>query len=166
MHHRESKLPTNTAQLAAQILPTCRIHLRGLTHQPLETHRFLSDLKHTLFLYPSDDSQELTPEIASRFGPDLTLIVPDGSWRQASKVAKREESLNQIPHVHLTSDFPTQYHLRREPKEGGLATFEAIARALGVIEGPEVRLKLEAIFKQFVERTLKSRGIPQKHFTW
>jgi len=40
----------------------------------------------------------------------------------------------------------------------GLATLEAIARAMGILEGPEVQAALERPFRAMVERTLWSRG--------
>ena len=55
---------------------------------------------------------------------------------------------------------PTQYRLRHEPKAGGLGTFEAMARALRILEGEEVYLKLEALFQTMVDRTLAT-GQPQ-----
>jgi tRNA pseudouridine65 synthase len=42
--------------------------------------------------------------------------------------------------------------------EGGLATFEAIARAIGVLENVDAQARLEAAFAQVVAITLASRG--------
>ena len=39
--------------------------------------------------------------------------------------------------VGLPPGPPTAYHLRAEPKEGGLSTLEAIARAFCLLEGPQ-----------------------------
>ncbi len=155
-HHREKNLSTNTARLAGLALPNCEIRLRGLPEQPIKT----DDLSmNSLLLYPCEGSKPLS-EVALPPEANVTLIVPDGSWRQASKVAAREPALNGVPRVYLPEGVPTRYFLRREPKAGGLATFEAIARALGILEGDEVQAKLEALFALMVERTLKSRGTP------
>jgi hypothetical protein len=40
----------------------------------------------------------------------------------------------------------------------GLATFEAIARAFGILESPDVQVALERVFAAMVERTLWARG--------
>jgi DTW domain-containing protein YfiP len=53
---------------------------------------------------------------------------------------------------------PTEYRLRLENRPGGLATFEAIARALGIIEGENIQAEMEAAFKLKVERTLWARA--------
>jgi DTW domain-containing protein YfiP len=159
MHHREEKLPTNTARLANLILPKCEIRLRGQKDRPLE----ISDLaitKNTYLLYPSDSSRVLTQDFVNieKINGPINLVVPDGSWRQASKVAKRESNLAQLPKVMLPFDGPaTEYKLRHEPKEGGLATFEAMARALGFIEGKLIEDNMIELFLLMVKRTLLSR---------
>lgn len=157
MHHRESKLTTNTAHLASLLLPRCEIHIRGEVGRALEPSEILNPKESPLLLYPSEQARPLTSELISELPNPVCLIVPDGSWRQASKVAKRESFLAEVPHVTLSADAPTRYLLRREPKPEGLATFEAIARALGVIEGPRLRLEMEKVFALMVERTLRSR---------
>ena len=53
---------------------------------------------------------------------------------------------------------PSIYRLRSEAHAHGLATIEAIARALAVLEGPEIEAALELPFRAMVERTLWARG--------
>ncbi len=158
MHHRERFLTTNTARLAKLCLPRCEIHLRGMINQDVPLEKILSSAKNPLLLYPSEKAEILTPEYLTKIPRPITLIVPDGSWRQASKVAKREKLLEEVPHVKVLKGSESQYKLRREPKFSGLATFEAIALALGTIEGARVQQKLESVFLKMVERTLKTRG--------
>ncbi len=157
MHHREEHLTTNTAHLASLMLPRCQIHIRGDNARPLNVSDILHENESPLLLYPSEDAQTLTRELVEALPHPPALIVPDGSWRQASKVAKREEFLAHVPRVVLTPDAPSRYRLRREPKAQGLATFEAMARALGVLEGPALRVAMEEVFDEMVENTLKSR---------
>ena len=85
-------------------------------------------------------------------------MVPDGTWRQASKVRQRVPGLRDVPCVSLPPDEPSIYRLRAEAHGHGLATIEAIARALGILEGLHVRHALEQVFRAMVERTLWSRG--------
>jgi DTW domain-containing protein YfiP len=158
MHHRERFLTTNTARLASLVLPDCEIRIRGLIGQPFDPSGILEESRQPLFLYPSEDATPLSREFAASFGKPFTLIVPDGSWRQASKVAKREPFLKDVPRVTLPHTGASNYELRREPKEEGLATFEAIARALGFLEETRVQEPLEALFGLMVSRTLDSRA--------
>jgi DTW domain-containing protein YfiP len=92
----------------------------------------------------------------------VTLIVPDGNWRQASRVRQRVGGLRDVPCVSLPAGAPSRYRLRAEAHDTGLATIEAIARALGLLEGdngPRVRDTLALVFAAMVDRTLWSRGM-------
>ena len=155
-HYREDRKPTNTGRLATECLSNSEIWVRGLVHQPND-HFVIDPETRPLVLFPSEASIPLTDFIGA--AQPITLIVPDGTWRQASKVSHRVPSLVCVPLVSLPNAGPvTQYRLRHETREGGLATMEAIARALGLLEGPEVQAALERVFRIMVERTLWSRG--------
>jgi DTW domain-containing protein YfiP len=60
--------------------------------------------------------------------------------------------------VRLPAGPPSRYVLRAHPDAGCLATLEAVARALGILEGAEVRRRLEELLDRFVQRTLWARG--------
>ena len=52
----------------------------------------------------------------------------------------------------------TQGELRHETKPGGLATLEAIALAMGVLEGEYIQVALQSLFELKLQRTLLGRG--------
>ncbi len=164
MHKREWPKTTATSHLAALALPALEIRLRGVPGAPLDTRGLDDPERRTWLLFPSDDAALLTPALVAADPRPVTLVVPDGSWRQASKVAKREPGLRDLPRVRLPDLGPSRYRLRAEPRADGLATFEAISRALGILEGPKdgprVRRALDALFDLMVRRTLESRGTP------
>jgi DTW domain-containing protein YfiP len=60
--------------------------------------------------------------------------------------------------VRLPEGPTRRFELRKHPQAERLSTFEAIARALGILEGPEVQQELERILHLKVERTLDTRG--------
>lgn len=153
MHVRELALPTNTARLAEAAIPHCEIRLRGAPGEPAD----LSDLEQSngLLLFPLENAEELCPSP----GEPVTLVVPDGSWRQAHKATGREPVLKKMPSVKLPPGPPSRYRLRKEPNEQSLCTFEAISRALGVLEGDSVQRQLDALFETRVNRGLWARGL-------
>ena len=57
----------------------------------------------------------------------------------------------------------SKYHIRNETNEYGMATLQAIALALGIIEGPEVKEKLMRLYQAKLEQTLLSRGKKFNH---
>jgi DTW domain-containing protein YfiP len=158
VHYREARKPTNTGQLAARCVIGSRVGIVGDRERPLPVPLIAADERAAL-LYPSDDAVPIAQLAA---GPPLTLIVPDGNWRQAAKMGRRVPGLAELPRVTLDEARPTEYRLRAELHEGGLATLEAIARALRVLEGdagPDVEAALLAVFRIMVSRTLELRGV-------
>jgi DTW domain-containing protein YfiP len=150
LHAEEAKKPTNTGRLAALCSDNSQVLVRGLRHQPLELG-FLKG-QEALVLCPDETASVVRPVA----GP-VTLIVPDGSWRQASKMPRREPLLRHLPRVRLPP-MPLQVPaLRRETKDNGLATFVAIAHALGVLEDPAHERAMLAFYNIVADRILRAR---------
>lgn len=155
-HRRELYKPTNTGRLVALTLSNGEIRTFGERDEPFDPANLVDPSRRTLLLYPAKDSQELALDDSDP--RPITLIVPDADWRRAHKLMSREPALAGLSRVHLPSGPPSSYRLRRHTDPRFLATFEAIARALGIIEGAPVRAHLEHVFNMMVERTLWSRG--------
>lgn len=159
MHYLELKTSTNTARIANLMLPESEVRLRGRPGQPLEEQGLVVPERRSLFLFPSPQSRVLDGDFLRELSSEpVNLIVPDGSWRQAQKVAQRVPALAGVQHVRLEPGPPSEYQLRAEPNPEAVCTLEAIARALGVLEGQAVRDSMEHWFRVMVERTLWSRG--------
>lgn len=159
MHREETRKPTNTGRLALRCLTNSELLVHGNIGEELEAPWLGSDassIRGGLLLYPCDEAEALAAHHLAQ-GP-VRLVVPDGTWRQAAKMTRRIDWLATMPRVSLPGGEQSSYRLRSEPKEGGLATMEAIARAFGVLEGPSVQAALEDIFRKMVDRTLYSRG--------
>jgi DTW domain-containing protein YfiP len=163
VHYREARKPSNTGQLAARCVERGSVEIFGKRGQELEAP-VVGDDEVPLLLFPDDDAVPI-----SRYGASdkpIALFVPDGNWRQASKVRRRAPGFDAIPCVTLPEAGPTEYRLRAEPREGGLATLEAVARALGILEGdagPRTEHAMLAVFRVMVERTLWFRGKLRDH---
>lgn len=155
IHRTELRKPTNTGRLAVDCLTRGEVRVRGHEGDPVDAFEPAPGTR-TLLLFPYPDAVPL-PEVVAP-GADVTLVVPDGNWRQASKVRNRVAGLHDATPVVLPPGPPSTYRLRHEAHPHGLSTLEAIARALGILEGPEVQAALERVFHAMVERVLWSRG--------
>ena len=155
IHRYEYRKPTNTGRLAAECLVGSRVLVRGDEARPQDSFDFHPGTR-PLLLFPHEGALDLH-ELAGSKEP-ITLIVPDGTWRQASKVRQRVRGLDAVPCATLPPGAPSRYRLRFEPHDRGLATIEAIARAFGILEGRHVEEALLAVFGAMVERTLWARG--------
>lgn len=150
LHAAEAKKPTNTGRLAALCCENSRVLVRGRRDEPLGLE-FLAG-KNALVLCPDEGATLVVPT------PEpVTLIVPDGSWRQASKMPRREPMLRDLPRIRLPPLVARSPALRRETKDDGLATFVAIAHALGVLEDPALERALLDFYDVVAERILLAR---------
>jgi tRNA pseudouridine65 synthase len=163
MHRREMFTTTASGPLALAALPNSQLLLHGVQGAPVDLNFLHSGERRVLLLYPSEDARVLSPDLLREDARPVTLIVPDGSWRQASRAARRVPGVERAERVTLPADRPTEWGLRRETKAFGLATFEAIARALGILEGPDVRARLEDVFRESVRRQRAVRPFPPEH---
>jgi len=158
IHHRELKRTSNTGQLALRALPNSTMRIRGIKESPIDMNELLTDEYETLLLFPSDNATILTPDFLKSIKKKINLIVPDGNWRQASKVNTRYDELKNIKRVMVSRTTIDAYHLRAETTEDGMATLQAIAYALGAIEGEEVGKKLLNLYNEKLVRTLVARN--------
>jgi DTW domain-containing protein YfiP len=162
---KERFLPSNTAHLSIKSLSNSECFERGHKDFPLNESFINRENYQPLLLFPSEESTELTESYLRQFDKEINLIVPDGTWRQAKKVHRREQLLVDIPHIKVTPSQKSKYLLRRQKFEYGLCTHEAIALALGIIESQEVKRNLLINFNKFQDAHLKNRMIHQKEIT-
>ncbi len=157
VHRAELRKSTNTGHLAVACLANSEIVVRGREGEPARPIDLGEDTQ-PLFLFPHEHEAEiLRPGLVASDRP-VTLIVPDGNWRQAARVRARVPGMRDVPCVALPPGEPSRYRLRSEAHPNRLATMEAIARAMEILEGPHVRSALEHVFRVMVERTLWVRG--------
>ncbi len=172
IHAKELKRTTNSGRLAIEALTNSEMIVRGASGPidkdgsrrapPVDLSLSLLPIYVPLLFFPDDDAVELTPDLVT----DLTqrnkfpiqLLVPDGNWRQASKVHSRHPELATVQRVKISTPNTAKKHLRLEHLEAGMSTLEAIARALGIIESREAETKLLALYQEKLSRTLQGRG--------
>ncbi len=157
VHAKELKRTTNTGRLAMRALINSEMRVRGLGREPLDLANVVTSEYRNLVYFPSEKAVELNEELVAQDPRPINLIVPDGNWRQASKVPSRHKELVELTHVKISQANGATAHLRAESTEHGMATLEAIAHALKVIEGPEVFHQLFAFYQAKLERTLSAR---------
>ena len=86
IHCSEDLKSTNTGRLAAECFSHSQVFVRG--HETKENPAFHCDPGAVpLLLFPHEDATPLA-ELVPLSSP-VVLIVPDGTWRQASKVKNR-----------------------------------------------------------------------------
>jgi DTW domain-containing protein len=158
----EARKPSNTGQLAARCVAGSTVQIVRKGEGPMVPPAIHAG-ELPLVLFPSADATPLTAHAGS--AQPIALIVPDGSWSEARALCQRG-ALRHHARVTLPPLGPSAYRLRAEPHVGGLATLEAIARALHILEGDAGGLVAPAmldVFRIMVERTLWFRGKLDDH---
>jgi len=155
-HRKEVHRPSNTGRLVPLTLENGSVRVTGERGVKIDPAEIDDASRRVLVLFPAPGSIPL--ERDPRDERPVTLLVPDSTWRRAFKMTTREPALASLPCVHVPVGAPSIYRLRRHPDPRFLATFEAIARALGILEGEELQRRLEFAFRALVERTLQARG--------
>jgi len=163
----ELKRSSNTGRLALRALVNSEMRVRGETRETLDLSDLLTDRYRTFLFYPTVDAVELDHELVAQDRTPIQLIVPDGTWRQARKVHSRHHELKDVPRVKISAPDISKFHLRAQHRPEGMATLQAIAHGLGVIEGDLVKAQLMKLYDLRVERTLRARGwLSGSHQRW
>ena len=154
MYHREWFLTTSSVYFAHKILLDSELQFRGKKDVTPDVQRMKPENYTPLYLYPDEEAVELTPEFLANLAAPPSLIIPDGSWRQVKRFKRRVPGLSSVQSVKLPPGPLSEWHLRTSPRSDGVCTFEALARALSIIEGPEIEDSMMEFFRIMVNRFL------------
>lgn len=156
IHHIEARKTSNTGRLLVRLLDGVSVRVRGERGVAAPAPDTADGVRR-LLLFPAPDARVLDEAEATR-GPAV-LVVPDGSWAQARRIARRDPAARGAEAVTLPEVAPSRYRLRRNPRPGTLSTFEAVVTALALLEGDAAFAdELLVIFEGFVERALALRS--------
>lgn len=134
LHRDEIFKPTNTGRLIADVLPENTYAFEwSRTSPPEELLGILADPKrYCMIIFPGQDLQRKVHRDTSCFPADKkpTLLLLDGTWKQASKMYRSSDWLKDRPLFALPQDSAGQYSVRKASSGGRLATAEAASLAL------------------------------------
>lgn len=164
IHSKEWRRSTNTGHLARLAVNGGEVRLHGLPHQTVSSDGVDSVSASTLVLFPGRGAELLTPEYVASLTRPMTLLIPDGNWNQTKSMMRRVPMLHQARPVRLggpSLDLPCS---RRNCFADRMSTFQAIAQALGILEGREIEDVLVTFYRQVLERmTQNSRRAARRH---
>jgi DTW domain-containing protein YfiP len=159
LHQLETRKTTNTGVVAARCLTNSAVVYRGRAPAGVEAETLEATLAREVtpvLLFPHASATPLA-DWPRADGPTV-LVVPDGTWAQAARARRREAALARLPCVSLPDATAGVSRLRAASRPGRLATLEAVAIALGLLEGPEVAEALMRVYRIMTERTLWTNG--------
>jgi DTW domain-containing protein YfiP len=157
IHYADIRKMSNSGRLVKLTLANSAVHIRGIRGKPIESNPDI-EYKTNLVLFPGQGSVELNDAGLNTLTRPIRLLVPDGNWNQAGSMVKREALMTNALKVHIPQEITANYRIRSQLIPNRLCTFEAIIRALGVIEGKQIEKKLEDFFRIWIYRSLYIKG--------
>jgi hypothetical protein len=159
-HPREARLAICSAWMTRLALANAELH-RGVRFGDVARVRQLAGSPGAALLFPGAGAIPATAWAAS---PPPVLLVIDGTWHQAERMLLANPFLAELPRMAVTPDGPSGYgELRREPGPGTLPTIEAVALALGALEGDPARFEpMRRAFRRAVEQQLEVARGPRR----
>jgi len=136
-------------------MPSLRMYDYGVKDQPFDPT--VLPESNAWLLFPPDESH---PSPGPQAVPPQTIVVLDGSWRQARRMSHRLPALATLPRFSPPPAVPPPARIRRPPFEGGMSTLEAIARAVAQLEGDRAAQQLDELYACLVQRIQDLRGYP------
>jgi len=146
-HWKERCRTSNSARLVKQAIPATELMDYGAPQAPFEPSQL--NLDGAALLFPSDTPSTVPPK---------RLIILDGSWPQARKMMRRIPILATLPRVQVQPKTIPPTRIRQPPFRGGMATIEAVARALDLLEGDGAGAELDALFARLADTHYRLRG--------
>lgn len=169
MHRDEVYKPTNTGRLLADLFPQqCHAFLWQRTEIDQKLLEIINDPnRQCVLVFPPSTTTHTMSKSEFRQsidGKTPTLILLDGTWKQASKMAAQGKWLNDIPRIDLT-DLLSQpnrqecgnYLLRHSGDEQRLSTAEAAALAVEALGARHVCERILDYFAVFNEHYASTR---------
>ena len=166
-HENEVLKKTNTGRLVTQVLAS-EVNEITVSAEIIQWSRVRPNdellealiTNQTLLIYPAKDALtchlgwERTSDESHQSLKDSDLVLLDGTWQQAQKIFNKSPYLHSLKKLHLITQRPSQYTLRRNQVEGGLCTVETvieILRSVGHLQSAEV---LQDSFEEFLAQQL------------
>jgi DTW domain-containing protein YfiP len=149
---------SNTVRLLNLAIRNAILLSHGVFPAPADPASHLPAGATPIVLFPGRGATPFTPELVASLPTQPALIVPDGNWKQASRMVKRLPLLAGAVKVTLPARPFAGTALRRNRPGERMSTYEAVAQALGVLEGDAVASLLLDFYRRATDRMLLARG--------
>lgn len=162
MHRDEVFKPTNSGRLIADLFPSNTYAFQWSRTDPApalltllaDTARFP-----VVIFPPGEDCARRVYTSRPRVGnhQKLTLVLLDGTWKQARKMYKTSRWLQALPLMVLPESLAGHYAVRHAATAGQLATAEAAAELLLLCKEPSAAQLLSDYFAIFNQHYVATR---------
>lgn len=150
-HPKELYKPTNTGRLIVDAIAGSEVFQWSRTEPD---PAFLAELANPqidpYIVFPEGEGyQDRMVEFEAKPGRAPVFIILDGTWRQARRIFRQSEYLQQVPVIQPSSMRQTRYNLRKPKEAHHLCTAEVAAVMLAQIGDAASADLLDAYFDLF-----------------
>lgn len=140
--------------------------LKGINYtQNDELNALIADPEyHTVILYPGPQAVNVSSlslqQREEKFLKEkkLRILVIDGTWATARKMLNQSENLKELPRICFSPAKPSNFRVRKQPKDFCYSTIEAIHHTIDLFHGdsaaPRKHDHLLEVFDTMVEKQL------------
>ena len=157
-HVRDMGRTSNTVRLLSLAIRDVTVICHGASPTPTDPTASVPVDATPIVLFPGHGARTLTPELVASLPSPPALIIPDGNWHQASRMVKRIPLLAQAVKVALPDRVFAGMAVRRNQQGHHMSTYEAVAQALGILEGEIVSEPLFEFYRRATDRLLLVSG--------
>lgn len=150
-HRREARKPTNTARPLVRAVANASLVTVATRERPWSRSLLGPAGERRVLLHPGPGASVVTrEELRSWREVPTCVVVVDGTWRQAGRIARRKEGLLELPRFELPPGGPSRWTARRAPRPDQLCTFETLVRLVALDPGLDPARELESAFLRLV----------------
>lgn len=158
-HASDRHRPTNTGRLVAAMLGGVKVIVYADSTVAFDATPLDRPDRDYRLLFPAPDAEELTPAmVRAAKAATLTLVLLDGTWRQASRMRRRMPRLRTMECVRLPAAAPSSWAIRRANHPERLCTIEAVIRVIALSGQEDEARRMWETMKWIEGRLLYMRG--------
>ncbi|MER2493194.1 tRNA-uridine aminocarboxypropyltransferase [Catenovulum sediminis] len=161
MHSAEILKPTNTGRLISDVLADkCHVFEWSRTEPPAELVKMLNEPSRQCFIvFPTEASnrQVYSEKPDNQESKTPTLIILDGTWRQAKRMFNQSSWLKPFPCLQLNIAKVEDYGLRKAFSHEQFSTAQAAAFALAQLGEIPAAQVLQAFYSVFIWHYAESK---------
>ena len=152
MHRKEQFKPTNTGRLILDTIGGSSLSIWDRVQPPEPLINAINTAPNRFALmFPGDPDTDRSPLEWSSGGDGqlMTIIIPDGTWRQASRMVNKSPYLAKLPRIGLWKTVGSEYQLRKSNNNNQLCTAEVAIEVLKQCNEQQQTEILSSYFSQF-----------------
>ncbi|MBW3697826.1 DTW domain-containing protein [Vibrio sp. T187] len=155
--------PSNTGRLIVDTVKDSHVYLWHRTEPNQQMLNVLKDEKYQpVIVFPedyTDDKSRVVESLPNLRDPNKTLLLIfiDGSWREARRIFRRSEYLQNLPVLSIEPESVSQYMMRKSDNDQHLSTAEVASLVLKQAEETEAAETLHLWFEAFRESYMLSK---------